>query len=43
MTVGALLGLLLGLVFAGARWKWLDIFFGPELDGEADEKVPGPR
>jgi hypothetical protein len=36
MTVGALFGLLLDLVFGGVRGKWLDTIFGPELDGEDD-------
>jgi hypothetical protein len=41
MTVGALFGLLLGVVFGGVRGRWLDSIFGPEEGGEADEKAAG--
>jgi hypothetical protein len=42
LAVGAVFGLLLGLVFAGARGKWLESIFDSGLDGEADETAPGP-
>jgi hypothetical protein len=36
LTVGACIGVFFGLVFGGAKCKWLDVIYGPE-DTAGDE------